>query len=339
MIPIMYDKNDPNVQSSLIEYDAFILDFKRNLDNSINRGYIGKRKMDYGVDLTKYLSPQEIDVLKWISAHIKFIANLDARHMKPFIHYMETRWQVSKGTNIHSYIHHLFVNNGYDGGKFPKDALVKAVNIDTCPYCNSEYVGVVDLHKIENGIPVIKTVKGQLDHFYNKEFYPYLAISRNNLVPSCHTCNEHPNKYTEDAVATGLVNPYEETNPNSLLFRLNVPLSFFGSKIESNQATISFDTTANSNYNRNIYTFGLEDLYNQRNIIEAVRVYNTYIYTQSQVYQMSINSMTSSLQTTNATTYQQFKESCGVVSDESEYKKVTLSKMKTDIWNQLEQGL
>ena len=49
--------------------------------------------------------------------------------------------------------------------------------------------------------------------------------------------------------------------------------------------------------------------------------------------------MTSTLPTANATTYQHFKEACGVVSNESEYKKIVLSKMKTDIWNQLEQGL
>ena len=338
MIPIMYDKNDPNVQSSLNEYYTFISHFKKTIDNAIKRGYIGHKKINQGVDSTKYLIASEINVLKWISAHIKFIADLEARYMKCFIHFMETHWQVRRYPRIHDYIHHLFVNNGYDGGSFPKDALVKAVNIDTCPYCNRQTVGFVELRKIENGRIVTKSLKGQLDHFYNKELYPYLAISRNNLVPSCASCNEYPNKYTEDAVATGLVNPYEETNPNSLLFRIEDP-SIYSTFILSPLAKISFNMSANPNYNRNIYTFGLDTLYNRFHIKEASIIYKAFRFTQNNAYQTGINSLTSSLQTANATTYQQFKEFCGVVSDESEYKKVTLSKMKTDIWNQLEQGL
>jgi hypothetical protein len=49
--------------------------------------------------------------------------------------------------------------------------------------------------------------------------------------------------------------------------------------------------------------------------------------------------MTSDLQTTHNATFQQFKETCGVVNNKFDYKKYTLSKMITDIWNQLEQGL
>ena len=50
--------------------------------------------------------------------------------------------------------------------------------------------------------------------------------------------------------------------------------------------------------------------------------------------------MTSDLQTTHNATFQQFKETCGgCLTIKFDYKKYTLSKMITDIWNQLEQGL
>lgn len=339
MIPIQYDLTNPNVRNVLAEYDSFILNFKRNLDNAIRRGYIGQKIIKDEQDLTQYLSEQDIKVLTWISAHITFIANMDAGIMKRFIQYMISEWNITNGTVIHSHIHHFFVKNGYEGKKFPKDALVKAVNIDTCPYCNRNNVGLVNLSKVENGRDVIKNVKGQLDHFYNKELYPYLAISRNNLVPSCATCNEYPNKLSEDAVATNLVNPYEETNSDSLLFRINVSEDSYGSRIQNNQATITFDTSVNPNYDRNIYTFGLEELYNRFHVNKAVTIYNTFIFTYNQIYQASIENMTSDLQTTHNATFQQFKETCGVVNNKSDYKKYTLSKMITDIWNQLEQGL
>lgn len=339
MIPIQYDLSNPNVQNALKEYDSFILNFKNNLDNAIRRGYIGQQKFKNGQDLTQYLSVKDIKVLKWISAHITFIANMDAGIMKRFIQYMISHWNVINGSDIHSHIHHCFVKNGYEGGKFPKDALVKAVNIDTCPYCNRQTVGLVDLPKVEDGQIVIKKVKGQLDHFYNKELYPYLAISRNNLVPSCATCNEYPNKFKEDAFATHLVNPYEETNSKSLLFRIDVSVDSYGSRIQNNQVTIAFDTSVKPNYDRNIYTFGLKELYNRFHVYEAASIYNTFIFTRSQIYQASIENMTSDLQTTHEVNYQQFKEACGVVDDQSYYRRIVLSKMKTDIWNQLEQGL
>ena len=45
MIPIQYDLTNPNVRNVLAEYDSFILNFKRNLDNAIRRGYIGQKKL------------------------------------------------------------------------------------------------------------------------------------------------------------------------------------------------------------------------------------------------------------------------------------------------------
>ncbi|MGD9554661.1 MAG: HNH endonuclease [Arcobacteraceae bacterium] len=51
----------------------------------------------------------------------------------------------------------------------------------TCFYCNKDFITNFDADK--------KVSTFQLDHFYDKGKYPYLALSFYNLIPSCPTCN------------------------------------------------------------------------------------------------------------------------------------------------------
>jgi len=53
----------------------------------------------------------------------------------------------------------------------------------TCFYCNKDFINnfEVDTNKLVSTF--------QLDHFYDKGTYPYLALSFYNLIPSCPTCN------------------------------------------------------------------------------------------------------------------------------------------------------
>lgn len=54
----------------------------------------------------------------------------------------------------------------------------------TCIYCNRSYLTVL---RDKNG--EINEKGFNLDHFYDKATYPYLALSFYNLVPSCQNCN------------------------------------------------------------------------------------------------------------------------------------------------------
>jgi hypothetical protein len=56
--------------------------------------------------------------------------------------------------------------------------LVELSGVKVCPYCNRNFVVNFD-----------KGTTVELDHFFPKNNYPYLAISLFNLIPSCHTCN------------------------------------------------------------------------------------------------------------------------------------------------------
>ena len=63
----------------------------------------------------------------------------------------------------------------YDGFTF-----ARGIDLSVCPYCNRNYI---------YNLPTIKKATCELDHFYNKSTYPFLALSFYNLIPSCKTCN------------------------------------------------------------------------------------------------------------------------------------------------------
>ncbi|NDI78476.1 MULTISPECIES: HNH endonuclease [Psychrilyobacter] len=60
----------------------------------------------------------------------------------------------------------------------------------TCPYCNATYLFDLKQRSKRGGESGNSDYfADQLDHYYPKSKYPYLAMSIFNLIPSCPTCN------------------------------------------------------------------------------------------------------------------------------------------------------
>lgn len=95
----------------------------------------------------------------------------------------------------------IFVTNGYEKLK-RKAEFYAALDVKVCPYCNRCLIEPID---DGNGK---RTVVGELDHFYCKSKYPYLAVSLYNLVPSCGICNGKSRKGEKDLCGTMFENPY-----------------------------------------------------------------------------------------------------------------------------------
>lgn len=55
-----------------------------------------------------------------------------------------------------------------------------------CPYCQRNYVNVIQKDSL--------TIKPDLDHFYPKAKYPFLAATLDNLIPACQVCNSRLKK-------------------------------------------------------------------------------------------------------------------------------------------------
>lgn len=58
---------------------------------------------------------------------------------------------------------------------------VSRLGVKVCPYCNRIFTTTVNTANAK--------VRPQLDHFRNKNTYPFLALSVNNLIPTCGICN------------------------------------------------------------------------------------------------------------------------------------------------------
>ncbi|CAI1560787.1 hypothetical protein PTR34_23855 [Serratia nevei] len=58
----------------------------------------------------------------------------------------------------------------------------------TCPYCNENTVRIIEVNKPGKKEKVMMLY--DIDHFYPKHMFPYLALSFYNHIPSCKTCNQ-----------------------------------------------------------------------------------------------------------------------------------------------------
>lgn len=117
-------------------------------------------------------------------------------------------------SNMYSILYYLFVTNGYAVLK-QKSRFYTALGVDVCPYCNRNRIRPFTKNKVTH-------VTGELDHFYCKEKYPYLALTRENLVPSCSVCNGEGGKHNHDFYHSGLVNPFTLNDSNEFSFGLDI---------------------------------------------------------------------------------------------------------------------
>ena len=83
-----------------------------------------------------------------------------------------------------------------DGNKnWGRHKLLFLMEIEVCPYCQRNYISSYE----ENNS---KKTTADLDHFYPKSLYPFLALSLYNFIPSCQICNSRfkGNKDTRDSI-------------------------------------------------------------------------------------------------------------------------------------------
>lgn len=84
---------------------------------------------------------------------------------------------------------------------------IKQLNIIACPYCNLEYVQIATISR--NNTNGDKCVRPALDHFYPKSKYPFFALTLNNLIPCCTTCNSSIKGDDEIGSYVDCVHPYD----------------------------------------------------------------------------------------------------------------------------------
>jgi hypothetical protein len=140
--------------------------------------------------------------------------------------------------------------------------LVDSLNISVCPYCNRNFIRLVNSKRTD-----------ELDHFYPKSKYPFLAISFYNLIPSCKTCNQTFKKAEEISI-----NPY--SNIPDFKFKLKI----CDAQFYHNKEKIKIDfTQVKQVLAKNAEVLKLEAIYNQHKDISLELIQKSQTYNESYI--------------------------------------------------------
>ena len=149
------------------------------------------------------------------------------------------------------------------------------LNISVCPYCNRQYITTVPNGK--------KRTRPQLDHFKNKNMYPFLALSITNLIPSCGVCNLL--KHDDDKE---MLYPYEEGMGSLFVFEtMDKKGAFTDLRTGAQRSVDEFEVILRCTNNEDsaakraqnsIDELALKDLY------QSHKEYITYLYLQRYIH-------------------------------------------------------
>lgn len=208
--------------------------------------------------------------------------------------------------------------------RLQKANFIKQLNINVCPYCNRNYIFNFSKNNREEAT-------AQLDHFFDKKDYPYLAISLYNLVPSCSTCNQRKSSKREN-----IFYPYLESFNESAKFRYkgiksiakDEKIDFLDSK------RVMFDIEAikdDEKVEKHIEVFNLKNLYEEHKDIVSELLQKKEIYNDSYIEEL--------MQKYEGTLFKNREDllrliTCGYMNDDDLHKR-PLSKLIKDISEEL----
>ena len=186
--------------------------------------------------------------------------------------------------------------------------LLKNVGISVCPYCNRNYI-----FSNENVITC------QLDHFYNKDKYPILAVSFFNLIPCCPTCNRL--KGTKDFAFY----PYDQNNKAIDIMRFSYKT--INSKFLRDKNSIIVEASPTEDlYSEQLETLKISKLYELHNDIVFDIIRKSEVF--SDVY---INSLQTSFPKIFSSSKEVKELLFGVPLSRDDIHKRPLSKLTQDI--------
>jgi len=198
---------------------------------------------------------------------------------------------------------------------------VEKHKINTCPYCNRGYIFIAKTDTKTGSL------RPEIDHFFPKSIYPYLAMSFYNLIPSCSVCNH--TKKDRDPFKDNLLSPYEiDYDTSKFTYKLN-NLDFY--QIKTKKYTTNLESFDIQLHNKNIETidkyFKLSTLYEQHKDIVIELLIKKTEYPKSYIEELKSN-----FQFTDDEIYRFLL--CNYQKDKDLHKR-PLSKLTQDIANEL----
>jgi len=177
---------------------------------------------------------------------------------------------------LHNILYKIFVDYGYE--KIDKLQFIENIGLGSCPYCNRNYIFTTS----KKG-----SIKPEIDHFYPKSLYPYLACCYFNLIPSCPTCNGFGAKEAKDTFYVyPISNPYT-IKPIDFQFSITPQKVDFIDDVKKEQydfTNFEIDIYGNK---ANLKIFHLEELYKQHKDIVLELLIKKAYYPQSYIEELS----------------------------------------------------
>ena len=195
--------------------------------------------------------------------------------------------------------------------RFPSKEFVEALQVTVCPYCNRNFIN-----------STYKRTMCDLDHFYNKETYPFLAVSFYNLVPVCHACNH--------AKGSGSMSYSPHNSQFSTDDLLTFDFYITGMDYMFNHKQISIEIEYNSIFEDNVKRLKLLEVYQTHSDIVQECIKRAIIFNPE--YLTDLYQTYDELFESEAEVY---RIAYGYYWEESAYGKRPLSKLTKDILNNL----
>lgn len=152
------------------------------------------------------------------------------------------------------------------------------MGIKVCPYCNRQYIS--PLYSEEG------KVRADLDHFYSKSKYPYLAMAIYNLIPCCKFCNSSL-KGDKEFTYQNNINPYDDELDEYMYFNYfpRSTDSFYGSDeiIIKLMERENADKEKVRKFKNNLKTFQIEGLYQYNTDILKLMLKKRIIFTNEYI--------------------------------------------------------
>jgi 5-methylcytosine-specific restriction endonuclease McrA len=187
-----------------IHYENIKMNLLKQIERILDDGGIQKRPRGQATSVIEFSDQLEDDLELFISDpdnNLKPLITLNVDLLESKIQNLliQRPNYLNKWHDDNLILKNIFIDNSYDSKSFDKWDFINAINIDTCPYCNRNYIYTTKKNK---------KIKPQIDHFYPKSKYPILGLSYFNLIPSCPSCNGFGAKEENDPFDVGLINPY-----------------------------------------------------------------------------------------------------------------------------------
>jgi hypothetical protein len=192
----------------------------------------------------------------------------------------------------------------------------------TCFYCNKDFITNFNTKK--------EVSTFQLDHFYDKGTYPYLALSFYNLMPSCPTCNSSKVKGSANTFENNCIAPNSQKFDfhQKVKFKLFLDSDCKNLHIKSkDDIDITLKEPFTDKYDKYIEIFKLNERYKAHKDIVFDMIQKAELYPESRLKE---------LQDLTGIPFQQIKKDIFNLIDENEdLSKQPFSKLIVDMSQEL----